>query len=68
LPCDVFLGAHGQYFDLLAKLAKMQGNKANPFVDPAGYKRYVAEAKADFEAELAKQEVAAAHPAETHRP
>jgi metallo-beta-lactamase class B len=58
LPCDIFLGAHGGYFDLAAKLPRLQPGQPNPFIDPAGYKQYVAEAKADFEAELAKQRAA----------
>jgi metallo-beta-lactamase class B len=67
LPCDVFLGAHGVYFGMLAKLANMKPGDANAFVDPGGYQRYVAEAWADFEAELAKQEAASApRPADTH--
>jgi metallo-beta-lactamase class B len=32
---------------------------ANPFVDPDGYKRYVAQKEQDFRAELAKQQPAA---------
>jgi metallo-beta-lactamase class B len=55
LPCDIFLGAHGGYFDLHSKLPRLQPAQPNPFIDPAGYKQYVAEAKAEFEAELAKQ-------------
>jgi len=54
LPCDIFLGAHGVYFDLNAKLA-LPKSATNPFLDPDGYKRYVAERQQTFEAELAKQ-------------
>jgi len=57
LPCDVFLGAHGQYFDMLAKLKKLQaGTTDNVWVDPQGYQAAVAERKAAFEAELMRQE------------
>ena len=42
LPCDVFLGAHGGYFGMEAKFARMKPGGANPFVDPEGYKSYVA--------------------------
>ena len=31
-PIDIFLGAHGDYFDLEAKYAKMKSGAANPFV------------------------------------
>jgi metallo-beta-lactamase class B len=33
---------------------------ANPFVDPDGYKKYVAQKEQDFRTELAKQKDAAA--------
>jgi metallo-beta-lactamase class B len=55
LPCDVFLGAHGGYFDMEAKFARMKAGGTNPFVDPEGYKRYVAEREQTFRKELAKQ-------------
>jgi len=57
LPCDVFLGAHGAYFNMLAKLMKLQaGTTENVWVDSQGYKAAVAERKAAFEAELMRQE------------
>jgi metallo-beta-lactamase class B len=55
LPCDVFLGAHGAYFGMEAKFARMKAGGANPFVDPEGYKSYVVEREQAFRAELAKQ-------------
>ena len=55
LPCDVFLGAHGIYFGLDAKFARMKAGGVNPFVDPEGYRSYVAEREQAFRAELAKQ-------------
>jgi metallo-beta-lactamase class B len=55
LPCDVFLGAHGAYFGMEAKFARMKAGGANPFVDPEGYESYVAEREQAFRAELAKQ-------------
>jgi metallo-beta-lactamase class B len=58
LPCDVFLGAHGMYFGMEAKYARMKAGEANAFVDAAGYKAFVAERKQAFEAELAKQQTA----------
>jgi metallo-beta-lactamase class B len=57
LPCDVFLGAHGQYFNMLEKLKKLQaGATDNVWIDPKGYQAAVAERKAAFEAELMRQE------------
>ena len=56
LHCDVFLGAHGQYFDMLAKLVRAKaGAGESVWIDPAGYKAAVAEREQAFEAELAKQ-------------
>ena len=60
LPCDIFLGAHGAYYDMEAKYARMKPGGTNPFIDPEGYKSYVAEREATFRAELAKQ-TAASH-------
>ncbi|MGC2500856.1 MAG: subclass B3 metallo-beta-lactamase [Silvibacterium sp.] len=56
LPCDIFLGAHGSYFDMLEKLSRMkQGAGDSVWIDPEGYKAAVAARKADFEAELKRQ-------------
>jgi metallo-beta-lactamase class B len=55
LPCDIFLGAHGLYFDMLQKLKRMPAEGSAVWVDPAGYKAAVAERQQAFEAELAKQ-------------
>jgi metallo-beta-lactamase class B len=57
LPCDVFLGAHGAYFGMLAKLERIKaGAKENVWIDPEGYHAAVAERKQAFEAELKRQE------------
>jgi metallo-beta-lactamase class B len=56
LPCDVFLGAHGAYFGLLAKYEKKKPGAANPFIDPEGYKAYVAEREATFRKEWERQQ------------
>jgi metallo-beta-lactamase class B len=55
LPCDIFLGAHGGYFGMLEKVARLKEGGDNPFVDPAGYQSYIAEREQAFRAELAKQ-------------
>jgi metallo-beta-lactamase class B len=56
LPCDVFLGAHGDYYGMAEKFARAKPGAANPFVDPEGYKSYVADRKQAFRAERNKQE------------
>ena len=55
LPCDVFLGAHGDYYGMEAKFARLDKDTGNPFIDPAGYKAYVSEREQAFETELKKQ-------------
>ena len=59
LPCDIFLGAHGSYYGMEAKYARMKEGGPNPFIDPEGYKSYVAEREETFRAEWAKQKAAA---------
>ncbi len=54
LPCDIFLGAHGSYFGMEAKYAKLKDG-VNPYIDPQGYKDYVAEREQAFVSELLKQ-------------
>jgi metallo-beta-lactamase class B len=58
LPCDIFLSSHGQYFDLLDKVARMKTEGPSVFIDPQGYKRAIAQSRADFEADLARQQAA----------
>jgi len=55
LPCDYFLGAHGSYFNMEAKYARLKSGGQSPFIDPDGYKRYVLQKEHDFQVELAKQ-------------
>jgi metallo-beta-lactamase class B len=57
LPCDIFLGAHGAYFGMLAKLDRIKSGAAeNVWVDPAGYQAAVAEREQAFETELRNQQ------------
>jgi metallo-beta-lactamase class B len=58
LHCDVFLGAHGSYYDMESKYAR-KGAGANPFVDPNGYRDYVKDREEAFRVELARQQVPA---------
>ena len=55
LPCDIFLGAHGGYFGLAEKYARWKAGDQKAFIDPVGYKAYVAEREQAFEAELQRQ-------------
>ncbi len=57
LPCDLFLGAHGAYFGMLAKLDKGKADPSmNPFIDPAGYKAYITEREGAFRKEWMRQQ------------
>jgi len=55
LSCDIFLGAHGNYFGLDTKYPRLKTEGLSVFVDPAGYKKYVEEKEEEFKKELAKQ-------------
>jgi metallo-beta-lactamase class B len=55
LPCDIFLGAHGGYFEMKEKLARMATEGSAVWLDPDGYKRAVVEHQKEFEDKLAKQ-------------
>lgn len=55
LPVDIFLGAHGSYFDLGAKYSRMTPGAISPFVDPAGYQAYVTDRENAFRTKLTKQ-------------
>jgi metallo-beta-lactamase class B len=57
LPCDIFLGAHGAYFDLEEKYPRLKEGAKNPFIDPAGYKKFVIDKEQEFRTELAKQQL-----------
>ena len=59
LPCDIFLGAHGGYFGLAEKYPRFKAGDKNAFIDPAGYKAYIADREQAFEAEWNKQSSAA---------
>jgi metallo-beta-lactamase class B len=62
LPCDVFLGSHGQFFNLTEKReAQRKGAQLNPFIDPKGYQDYVSRNETDFETELSRQKAALAN-------
>jgi metallo-beta-lactamase class B len=55
LPCDIFLGAHGGYFELLPKLDRIPKEGAAVFIDPAGYEAFISHAQHSFEATLEAQ-------------
>jgi metallo-beta-lactamase class B len=53
LHCDIFLGAHGDYYGLESKFPRL--NDGDVFVDPEGYRAYVAERERAFFREWERQ-------------
>jgi metallo-beta-lactamase class B len=60
LPCDIFLGSHGMYFDLTAKLKQYPTVGPRVFLDPTGYRQAIIEAEAAFNKAFAQQQAASA--------
>jgi metallo-beta-lactamase class B len=56
LPCDIFLGAHGVYFDMLSKLDRLPHEGLSVWIDPDGYRKAVVEFEATYRKELALQQ------------
>lgn len=57
LPCDIFLGAHGNYYGMESKYTRLQRDpKTNPFVDPEGYRAYVEDRSKAFQEVVRNQE------------
>jgi metallo-beta-lactamase class B len=52
---DIFLGAHGSFIDLPAKLEKLAAGNARAFVDREGFERYLDEAQQRIETNLQEQ-------------
>jgi metallo-beta-lactamase class B len=56
LPCELFLGAHAQFYDMLKKRAEMlKTGSQTVFVDPAGCRRHLDTEETAFEKEVARQ-------------
>ena len=63
LPVDVFLGAHGNWYNMATKYERLQQRKdgdPNPFIDRAGYLAHVDMQEQRFQAMLLMQQQAAA--------
>ena len=55
-PCDVFLGAHGGYYGMVERHSLLKKGQADAFVNPKGYKEYVALKERAFRKTLAVQQ------------
>jgi metallo-beta-lactamase class B len=60
IPCDIFLGAQAGYYGMDEKFVRIGTSGTNPFVDPSGYKAYVADREQAFRDELTRQTTDAA--------
>jgi metallo-beta-lactamase class B len=52
---DVFLAAHSWFFDLAGKYKRLGTSGTNPYIDPAGYKAWVANMEKNYNTLLAEQ-------------
>ncbi|HSO76393.1 MAG TPA: subclass B3 metallo-beta-lactamase [Blastocatellia bacterium] len=59
LPCDVFLGPHGSFFNLEEKAdLSARGKKPNPFIEGRSYRSFLDRTEKDFLELLSKQKAA----------
>jgi TonB family protein len=59
LNCDLFLSSHGSFFDLTKKAERLRsGETPNPFIDPKGYRAYLARMEERFRSQLAEEKKA----------
>ena len=60
LSCDVFLGAHGVFYGLDDKYPRLaqagDHGGVNPFIDPEGFRKTVADMEKTFRARLESQQ------------
>ena len=56
LPCDVFLGPHGSFFNLEEKAERLsRGEKPNPFIEDKGFRMFLDGTEKSFLDQLSKQ-------------
>jgi metallo-beta-lactamase class B len=57
LPVDIFIGAHANYYGGMEKAAARQANPngPNPFIDPAGYRKYIEDVEKRFNEQLKRE-------------
>lgn len=56
MPCDVFLGPHGQFFGLEEKRKQLEAGKLDAFVDPSEMRKFVADSERQFRERLAAEQ------------
>jgi metallo-beta-lactamase class B len=55
LSADIFLAQHPRMFNMEAKVARMKAGDANAFVDPEGYRAFVADAEKAYLTQLNRE-------------
>jgi hypothetical protein len=61
LKADVFLASHPNQFGMMEKLKRLKaGESPNPFIDSAGYQRFVEQGEAAYLKQLQAEQAAAA--------
>ena len=60
LPCDIFLGAHGNYFGMQEKLARLPKEGSSVWIDPQGYQQAIADAESRIQDRIAAERKQAA--------
>jgi metallo-beta-lactamase class B len=52
LKPDIWLAQHNEYYDLEAKRAQAESQGVNAWIDPEGYRRFIAQKKREFEDQI----------------
>jgi metallo-beta-lactamase class B len=60
LPADIFLGSHTGFYRMTEKYVKLEPGGPNPFIDPSGYRALLDSSEKSYQAELHRQQQAAA--------
>jgi metallo-beta-lactamase class B len=55
LNADIFLAQHPSMFNMEAKVARMKAGDATAFVDPEGYRTFVANGEKNYQAQLQRE-------------
>jgi metallo-beta-lactamase class B len=55
IQADIFLAQHPNMFEMEKKVARMNAGGGNPFVDPQGYKAFVAASEQSYQAQLRRE-------------
>jgi metallo-beta-lactamase class B len=54
LQCDVFLGPHAPFFAMAEKVKRL-GAQPNPFIDPQGFRRFIAMNERNYHEQIKRE-------------